>query len=157
MKSYIKKIQRNADKSLRYAEKLLKSDKCNLTNESLTFPIEKGIYIFYFKKNNNIAYIGSGTGQKGLRQRIMYEHLRPSYKEKNKEKSVFREAVRKAEKNKLKIGEEVVKHIKENFNLSYIKMKNEDISFIKLTEFLLIKGCNPIYNTEGKTEDKKKD
>ena len=48
-------------------------------------------------------------------------------------------ASRKAvkEKYKLELGEDVVNHIKENFDLSYIEM-NEDISFIKLTDWSLV-------------------
>lgn len=150
MESYNEKLKRDVDNSFVYGKELLESEKHRLSSEVLKkLPEEKGIYAFY-SKDNKIVFIGSAIGEKGLYQCISNNHLKKSCS-----KSVFKKQIIEDDTNTISDikSQELINYIKNNFKISYIDMNNKDNSFIKLTEFLLIRCFNPKYNKEGKIKN----
>nr|WP_298995572.1 hypothetical protein [uncultured Polaribacter sp.] len=106
-------------------------------------PKEKGIYFWFDKTTDELMYIGTGSGVKGLYNRIIGQHLNPKYieyraKVHNKEKDKFQlenpiirerdgapgidqSAFRKniGRTFKIKPGIHTVNYIKENLVLKY--------------------------------------
>lgn len=56
----------------------------NLSRKQL--PREIGVYCWIDKRTKELVYIGSATGERGLRGRIWEQHLNPNYLETRKEK-----------------------------------------------------------------------
>ena len=104
-----------------------------------TVPTERGIYIWRFIRDLTPAYIGVALGKNGLRQRILAQHLRSSYR-----KSVFRKAV--VADTGVSLGQESVDFIRAHFTLAVRLCPSEDTATVKAAEALLIASLNPRYN-----------
>ena len=100
-----------------------------------------GIYMFKNKRNNKIDYIGTATGQKGLKQRVKNQHLNQNYI-----KSVFR--VKVSTEKKKDIKEESVTFIKRNYKLAILPIP-EHVSVIMALEQVLIYEHMSKYNSES--------
>lgn len=101
-----------------------------------------GMYLWRFKKGKRPAYVGVALGKGGLRQRLIGQHLRPSYL-----KSVFREAVRK--KAGVDPGEESVDFIRSRFTVAFISCPNRHratIAAIAAAEAMVIAALQPEFN-----------
>lgn len=125
----------------KYIDKISKTNYQTITGEVLNnIPKDIGIYFFRNKKSNKVEYVGTATGQKGLRQRVRNQHLNPNYI-----KSVFRNKV-SADKRK-HIKEECVDFIKNNYRIAMLPIP-EHISIIKALEQIYIYEYLPKYNSE---------
>ena len=134
-------------------------------------PKEKGLYAYYQKNNGVIEYIGSATGQNGLRGRVWGQHLNPKYLEPRTEKftkidqkqvekatihngkiviekSAFRKNL--ARKHNLAPGFECLEFLKDNFLISIIPLTNRTKGEIRAMEKYLIKVTSPKYNLKFK-------
>jgi hypothetical protein len=103
-------------------------------------PAERGIYVWY-SQNGEPVYVGKATGSRGIRYRVMRQHLNPKYLEKRSEKfteddayqcevsptlhgrvcvdqSAFRKNVARA--HRLKPGQESVDYLRDNFELAWV-------------------------------------
>jgi hypothetical protein len=108
-------------------------------------PAERGIYAWYSQTGEPV-YIGKATGSKGIRYRVMKQHLNPKYLEKRSEKftqddayqcevsptlhgrvcvdqSAFRKNVARA--HRLKPGQESVNYLRDNFELAWVELPDE--------------------------------
>jgi hypothetical protein len=103
------------------------------------FPQTPGIYLWRTKDKNQIVYVGVGLGKKGLRERVAKQHLYPSYN-----KSVFR--IKVSKEFGLDIGNECVKFISDNYNLSFLSFPIEMSAKVKAAESLIISTFEPKYN-----------
>ena len=126
-----------------------------LTKEVL--PETAGVYCWIDKATKGIVYVGSATGNKGLRNRIWHQHLNPNYLESradkftrydlfqinhpiyinNKvaiDKSTFRKSV--ARRYLLKAGEESVKYILEHYLLSFEPYKDPEQALLDEKSFI---------------------
>jgi len=131
-------------------------------------PRKYGIYGWFNKKDDNIEYIGSATGEDGLYQRIIKGHLRESYLltikvgkhyekdayqrvnytiRKNGKHAIDKSAFRKniSRHNKLSPGTESVNFIKKNFYLRFL-MINDGDEAESLERQLLDRLPKPKYN-----------
>ena len=136
----------------------------------------KGIYFWFDKSNDELVYIGIGTGDGGLKKRIVTQHLNPKYiefrpkvhnevkdsfqlscaitriskKDGSIERGIDKSAFRKTIGRTLRLrpGEATVNYIKENL---YFKMfECEDVEFLKSLEKKFIKDYQPKFNTAYK-------
>ena len=134
------KTKRDLKVALEYAEKLVETEKHDPKNmKPNTVPKEIGVYLFRSKKTDAIVYAGQALGKQGLRQRILHQHLRPSYTK----RSVFRNQI--AEKYGLNPKQEVP-FIKDNFIFSFLPFERKDEDIVRLVEKILIKKYSPKYN-----------
>ena len=125
----------------KYSVKASKLEFQPITDELLQgITNDIGIYIFKNKRSKKIDYVGTATGQKGLKQRVKNQHLNPKYI-----KSVFRVKVANA-KNK-DIKDECVTFIKRNYKLALLPIQ-EHVSVIMALEQVLIYEYLPKYNSE---------
>lgn len=110
-------------------------------------PEDPGVYIFYRKDSNKKAYIGRAIGKKGLKQRILKQHLSSSYS-----KSVFKIGV--IRKYSLASKPEAAKYIMDNFTVSWLpvnesnKSTSGNHSLAKLIETLLLYEFETEFNKE---------
>jgi len=112
------------------------------TLDKNSVPTLRGIYLWRFKEDKSPAYVGVALGKEGLRQRLIGQHLRPSYL-----KSVFRRKIVK--KYGVDPGEESVMYIRSNFTLAFIVCPNEDsatIAAIAAAEAMMIVALRPRFN-----------
>ena len=134
-------------------------------------PKEPGVYAWF--RNYEVVYIGSSTaGRYGLYQRIVKQHLEPTYLEPREsvwtekdqyqidnpvldkkgrhaiDKSAFRKTV--ARKHQLLAGDESVTFLKSHFNLSCLALPNAGKPLIHAIEKALTRKFDPIYNTSNK-------
>jgi excinuclease UvrABC nuclease subunit len=133
-------------------------------------PPKKGLYAWFTKRGDRLVYIGKATGKKGLRQRIINQHLNPGYLEtivskhtskdqfqldnpiyKNGiigiDKSAFRKNVARA--RRLKAGKKSVSYLKRAFNVSFIVTNRLSSDEIRELEKKLIKALSPEYNVSS--------
>jgi len=106
---------------------------------SLDIPNDRGIYIWRSKDTGNPVYIGVGLGKRGLRQRIITQHLAPGYR-----KSVFRKAVIK--EYSVDPGEESVQYIRNQFTLGVYSDPEIDPAVVEHAEAILIRVLQPTFN-----------
>ena len=129
-------------------------------------PLTCGIYCFRNREDGSPAYIGSATGQRGLRARIS-QHLNPIYLEARPrvfsrfdeaqvakgikhngklviEKSYFRKQL--ARRHDLAPGTECLSYLISRFTLSYVEFPDASREEILLAESELIEDQNPTYN-----------
>lgn len=150
-----------------------KLEKINPKESQEKVPKVTGIYFWFKKKDDELIYIGTGSGQRGLYNRIVRQHLNPKYIEFRAEKHNFKDeyqlkhpimkvvkgqlkpgidqsAFRKNIGRKLHIkpGDGTVNYILENFYLKYLEVNN--IEELKLMEKELIKKFNPKFNISHK-------
>ena len=134
-------------------------------------PKEPGVYAWF--RNDEVIYIGSSTaGRYGLYQRIVKQHLEPTYLEPRErvwtekdqyqidnprldskgrhaiDKSAFRKSV--ARKHQLLAGEESVEFLKSQFTLSYLALPHAGKPLIHAIEKALTHKYDPCYNTSNK-------
>lgn len=102
-------------------------------------PPERGIYIWRFKGDGSPAYIGVGLGSKGLRQRIVRQHLCHYYI-----KSVFRKAVEKHAEVGPRL--ESVEYIRANFTLAFVTCPDGPLEWAEAAETFLITTLKPHFN-----------
>ena len=133
-------------------------------------PKEMGLYAWFTKMGNRLVYIGKAAGKKGLRQRIVKQHLNPNYLEtiisrhskkdqfqldnpiyKNGKIGIDKSAFRKnvARQKKLKAGKESVTYLKRAFNFSFIATNSLSGDEIRELEKKLIAEFNPEYNVSS--------
>jgi hypothetical protein len=135
--------------------------------EDLTCIITKkiGIYAWFQAKDDKLIYIGKATGEGGLYQRIIKQHLNPDYllTDKNKwnekdafqaqypailngkpaiDKSAFRKNISRV--HKLRPGIDSVEYIKNNFMLRFLNISRKEDIFSLEKE--LIFYYKPKYN-----------
>jgi len=102
-------------------------------------PTEIGLYLWRSKIDGRPAYIGVALGRRGLRGRIMKQHLQPSYR-----KSVLRKTI--AECKGLDLGVDCVEFLRDNFTVSYVACSSIKHSWVQAAESLLIAALGPQYN-----------
>ncbi len=152
-----------------------KLPRIDLENVKLHINTKHGIYFWFDKKSNLIVYIGIALGAKGLKGRIISQHLNPKYleyrskkhtqkdfyqilhavkkyNEKNNEiqkgidKSAFRKSIGRT--LNLKPGDETIAYIYNNLYLRVLE--SEDNTYIRRMEKVLIKRYRPKFNTTHK-------
>ncbi|WP_397445935.1 hypothetical protein [Polaribacter sp. R77954] len=120
------------------------------SNIKVIIPKEKGIYFWCDKVSDEIMYIGTGSGVKGLYNTIIGQHLNPKYieyraKVHSQEKDIFQlkypiirerdnapgidqSAFRKnvGRTFNIKPGEGTVNYIKENYYLKYKDVESKE-------------------------------
>ena len=143
----------------------------NDLNLKMIVPKEKGIYFWIESDTEKLMYIGKASSKKGLYNRIINQHLRPTYIEyrenkgrnqitdayqiqhaiirerdgaKGIDQSSFRRSVGSA--FNIKPGIHTVNYIKDNFYLKFIIIKNVDE--IKTIEKEMIITLKPLLNKE---------
>jgi hypothetical protein len=105
-------------------------------------PMLRGIYLWRYKKGKRPAYVGVALGKRGLRQRLIGQHLRPSYR-----KSVFRKAVEG--RYGVDPGEKSVDLIRSRFTVAFISCPNRHratIAAIAAAEAMVIAALQPEFN-----------
>jgi excinuclease UvrABC nuclease subunit len=141
--------------------KLKKIDP-NDSSLKIIVPKNMGIYFWFKNETDELVYIGSGSGIKGLYNRIIGQHLNPKYieyraKVHNLEKDVYQlkypiirerdnapgidqSAFRKniGRTFKIKPGQGTVKYIKDNFYLKYLEVDQKQ-ELITLEQELIFK------------------
>ena len=154
---------------------LLEQIDPNKTDLKNIIPKEIGIYFWIENETNKLMYIGTASGQKGLYNRIIGQHLRSTYIEyrankgrnivkdayqlehaiirerdgaKGIDQSSFRRSV--GSKFKIKPGIHTVNFIKENFHLKYKLI--DDKEELMILEKILIKRLNPLLNVDHKNK-----
>jgi hypothetical protein len=140
MKNEPKAIRNASDKIGRVCGRLLAavpSDAANLVPESV--PLVHGIYLWRSKEDKSPAYVGVALGKRGLRGRIIEQHLRPSYVQ-----SVFRKAI--VESTGVGPREESVEFIKSQFTVAFMACAEEDSATIGAAESLVIAALRPRFN-----------
>jgi hypothetical protein len=147
----------------------------NGLNLKMIVPKEKGIYFWIESDTEKLMYIGKASGKEGLYNRIINQHLRPTYIEyrenkgrnqikdayqiqhaiirerdgaKGIDQSSFRRSVGSA--FNIKPGIHTVNYIKENFYLKFFMIENEDE--IKTIEKEMIIKLKPLLNKEHNSE-----
>lgn len=155
--------------------KLQRIEPGNAKKELL--PKKRGMYFWFDKKNDKVVYIGIAVGKKGLRGRIVSQHLRPEYLEyrpekqskkldcfqivnpfnKGNKKGIDKSAFRKSIGRKLKIkpGIDTCSYIVDNLYLRVFE--SEKIEYIKALEKELIQEHQPKFNTQHKKKKDKSD
>ncbi len=153
-----------------YDMEIMKLKRIEPKNAKLYIKSKIGMYFWFDKKDDSIVYIGIALGKKGLRGRIVSQHLRPGYLEyrperqsekkdffqmndpfiKGNKKGIDKSAFRKSigRNNKLKPGEETVLYIVDNLYLRVFEF--EDKEEIKRMEKKYIEKYQPIFNTTYK-------
>ena len=114
-------------------------------------PKHKGIYLWRERNSGKIVYVGAALGKRGLRQRIVAQHLNPNYAI-SRGGSVIRKAI--VELEYVSPSEGCVDWMKENLLLSFWppeEVEVEDVIF-RLAEKILIAEERPRYNKEWKGE-----
>jgi len=136
-------------------------------------PKNTGIYFWFEKNNDELIYIGTGSGRYGLYNRIVRQHLNPKYiefrSEKHSSKDFFQlkfpikkmvkgelksgidqSAFRKNIGRKLQVkpGDGTVNYILNNFYLKYQEVS--EIEKLKLLEKELIRRFKPEFNISHK-------
>jgi hypothetical protein len=149
MKHDTELIQAAVSRLQQICERLLSenpSDAARLEPDAV--PLERGIYLWRWKENESAAYVGVALGKRGLRGRIIEQHLRPSYY-----KSVFR--IKVAEYRTVDRREESVKYIKSHFTIAFVKCSGpeEDSATISAAEALVIAALRPQFNKIKETYD----
>jgi hypothetical protein len=134
-------------------------------------PRKPGVYAWF--REGVVAYVGSSTaGSSGLYQRIVLQHLKPTYLEPREsiwterdqyqidnpmldrkgrhaiDKSAFRKSV--ARTHRLLAGEESVEYLKKHFTFSCMSLPNAGKTLIHAIEKALTRKYNPQYNTSNK-------
>ncbi len=133
----LNKTRKEIEESFDCSEKLLRATTCDPLNiVKVSIPKETGVYLWRSKIDNNIVYVGRALGKRGLHQRIIRQHLAPSYSQ-----SVLKRRI--AEENNLSILE-ATDFLKEHFTLAFLPIAQLNIA--KLTEMLLINEYQPKYN-----------
>ncbi len=133
-------LRKATDQVRRISEDLLgavQMDTATVAKDSVQ-PL-RGIYIWRFKSDGSLAYIGVGLGKKGLHQRIIGQHLSPSYT-----KSVFRKAIER--QDGVGPGRDSVQFIRSRFTLAFVICSEETPEIVKAAEALLIAALRPKYN-----------
>jgi hypothetical protein len=102
---------------------------------------EYGVYFFQNGQTEKIDYIGTATGQSGIKGRVKNQHLYENYK-----KSVFRKKL--SNENQTSTQKESVDFIKKYYTIGIIYMP-EHPSIIKAFEQVLIFEKLPKYNSES--------
>jgi hypothetical protein len=102
-------------------------------------PEERGIYLWTFATNNKPAYVGSALGKDGLRQRIIRQHLRPTYT-----KSCFRKAVQPLVNGDKK--HDAVEYIRRNFRFTFLPCPDATRATLLAAEAVLIAALHPSFN-----------
>ena len=150
--------------------KLKKVDPSD-SNIKMMIPKEKGIYFWFESGTEKLMYIGKASGKEGLYNRIISQHLRPTYIEyrgnkggnqikdayqikyaiirerdgaKGIDQSSFRRSI--GSTFNIKPGIHTVNYIKDNFYLKFIIIKNVDE--IKTIEKEMIITLKPLLNKE---------
>jgi len=126
---------------VRICQQLLEADvmdKSELDNGKV--PKERGIYLWRHKEDESAAYyVGVALGERGLKGRIIGQHLRPSY-----EQSVFRKAIVKY--SGVNSRDESVDYIKKHFTLALAACPDQEPAVILAAEALLIAALRPKFN-----------
>lgn len=158
-------------------DELKKIDPKNPDLKNL-IPKEMGIYFWFENRSDRLMYIGTGSGVRGLYNRIIRQHLNPKYieyrvkvhsqekdafqlkhpviRERDKAPGIDQSAFRKniGRKFKIKPGIHTVNYIKENL---YLKFKEiDDKEELMILEKILIKRLNPFLNVDHKYKLSKK-
>ena len=131
---------------------------------------KRGIYFWFDKKTDELVYIGRALGVRGLRGRIVSQHLRETYieyraKKQSKtrdayqlahpyingekrgiDKSAFRKSIGRMKC--LKPGKETLNYILDNLYLRIWEEESKEKG--KKLEKYLIKKCSPKFNTQFK-------
>lgn len=153
--------------------KFEKLDKISPNEAKVKVPKNTGIYFWFTNDNDELIYIGTGSGKYGLYNRIVRQHLNPKYiefrSEKHSSKDYFQlsfpikkkvkgelkegidqSAFRKNIGRKLQVkpGEGTVNYILKNFYLKYIEVS--DIQELKQLEKELIIKYKPKFNINHK-------
>jgi hypothetical protein len=147
-----------------------KLEKVNPSNVNLKtiLPKNKGIYFWCLNDTDEVVYIGTGSGKKGLYNRIVGQHLNPKqieyrakvhHKEKDAfqlkhpvirerdgapgvDQSVFRRSIGRA--YNIRPGAGTVNYIKDNFYLKYLEIEDKDELMVLEKE--LIHKYQPVLN-----------
>lgn len=153
----------------RVCQELLKRPSLNVASlKEGEVPKHKGIYLWRERGRGKVVYVGVALGKKGLRQRIVAQHLNPNYRvAPEKESSVLRKAIVEQEHVPPCMG--CVEWMKRNLLLSFWPqeeaemdklllsfwprggLKRKDVIF-RLAEKILIAEKRPRYNKEWKSE-----
>jgi hypothetical protein len=133
-------------------------------------PEVMGVYVWYGQGSKLPAYVGKATGKKGLRHRILSQHLNSNYLETRSERWTFedeaqvahgvthngRPAIEKsafrknlARKTGNPPGEKNIQFIVENFVLRLLPFPNSTPKEIGAMESRLIKHYQPVLNRSG--------
>jgi hypothetical protein len=140
MNNELKALRNASDKIGRVCNRLMAvvpTDATNLAPESVE--LVHGIYLWRFKEDKSPAYVGVALGKRGLRGRIIEQHLRPSYVQ-----SVFRMAI--VESTGVGPREESVEYIKSNFTAAFVACAEEDSATIGAAESLVVAALKPRFN-----------
>jgi hypothetical protein len=146
-----------------------KLEKISPKEAELKVPENTGIYFWFENKTNELVYIGYGTGEKGLYNRIILQEYNPNYIEyresvhcskdffqlshsiikkegrilkKGIDKSALRKKIGRA--YNVKPGKETIEYIMQNLYLKFYEI--DDIKQIKELKKNLIKEYNPKLN-----------
>jgi hypothetical protein len=156
---------------------LKKLENIDPNNINLKQIIPKNIGIYFWLKNvtNESMYIGTGSGKKGLYNRIITQHLNPKYieyragkgrtssrdayqlkypiiRERDGEKGIDQSSFRRSVGStfNIKPGVHTVNYIKENFYLKYFEV--EDKVELMHLEKQLIRKYDPLLNIDHKNK-----
>lgn len=135
-------------------KKLLRSSCLDVRNLRVDeVPKHKGIYLWRKKDVEKIVYVGTALGKRGLRQRIITQHLNPNYrKSRAEESSVLRKAI--VEQEHVLPCKGCVDWMKENLLLSFWPREEAEVIkdvIFSLAEKILIAEEQPPYNKEWKS------
>ena len=124
----------------RVCQRLLVADALNKDAlDSGTVPEARGIYLWRDKEDESAVYVGRAIGKRGLKGRIIGQHLRSSY-----EQSVFRIAVVRSVGVDSRNGS--VDYIKQHFTISLAECPDEALAVIVAAEALLLAALRPRFN-----------
>jgi hypothetical protein len=124
----------------RVCQRLLVADVLNPAElDNGTMPEARGIYLWRYKENQLAAYLGVALGKRGLKGRIIDQHLRPTY-----EQSVFRKAIVRSFGVNSREGS--VEYIKKHFAISLAACPDQDPAVIFAAEAVLLTALRPEFN-----------
>lgn len=135
------RTKKDIEKALVYCEQLIKAPIYDPKNINIVdVPEAIGVYLWRVKKDNKvIVYVGRALGTRGLRQRIVKQHLSRSYS------SVFKRRI--AKEHGLNRKEETLGFLANNFSFSFVTVSHDEEKIARLAEDLLINEYSPKYNT----------
>lgn len=131
------------------SEGLLKVEPLNLESINNTnVTTDYGVYAFIDNNTKAIKYIGSATGQKGLRKRVVQQHLNPthigSHNGKPIEISDFRKNL--GRRHKLRSGDECLSFIKHNYSVLIMPLPLLSKGSVVDAESILLERYKPEFN-----------
>ena len=124
----------------RICQRLLDADAFDTMKlDPATVPLRRGIYLWRSKDDESPAYVGVALGNRGLKGRIIGQHLRSTYVQ-----SVFRKAVERSERVDASQGS--VKFIKEHFTIALAECPDDEPAIILAAEALVLAALRPRFN-----------